>query len=314
MVEAMRKLRGILVFSLVLLLAACEHPEPANPSAEQEGVDTAGWPAIGGSPLEQHFAPFSNINRKNVGELGLAWFLELDTNRGQEATPIIVGSTLYTTTAWSKVIAVDALSGNLKWQYDPQVPGPAAYRSCCDVVNRGAAYYDGKIFSATLDGRLIALDAETGALIWSVQTLDDHWPYSITGAPRVAKGKVFIGNSGADYGVRGYVSAYDAESGGLVWRFYTVPGDPAAGPDYAASDAVLASMAVPTWSGSYWQYGGGGTVWDAIVYDPELDQLYIGVGNGSPWNHRIRSDGQGDNLFLSSIVALNPDTGEYLWH
>lgn len=321
----MGSLRLVILFLLIPLAAACDrlgsdnsaafNEASANLPAEETALDdSSGWPTIGGSPLEQYFSPVSNINRENIGELGLAWFLELDTNRGQEATPIIVDRTLFSTTAWSKVIAVDAASGRLKWQYDPKVPGPAARKGCCDVVNRGLAYSDGKLFSATLDGRLIALDAKTGDLVWSVQTLDDKWPYTITGAPRVAKGKVFIGNSGADFGVRGYVSAYDTHSGDLVWRFYTVPGDPSAGPDNTASDDVLASTASPTWFGSYWKYGGGGTVWDAIVYDSELDQLYIGVGNGSPWNHRIRSDGRGDNLFLSSIVALDPDTGKYLWH
>ena len=294
----------------LLALSACDRP-----GRESSGVaDPAGWPSIGGSPLEQHYAPLSDINRESVGRLGLAWSLDLDTSRGQEATPFIVDGTLYATTAWSKVIAVDAVSGKLKWQHDPEVPGETAVKACCDVVNRGAAYFDGKIYSATLDGRLIALDARSGKLVWSVQTLDGAWPYTITGAPRIANGKVIIGNGGADYGARGYVTAYDAQTGKQVWRFYTVPGDPAKGPDGAVSDEVLKTKASPTWFGSYWKYGGGGTVWDAIVHDPELNQLYIGVGNGSPWNHRIRSDGRGDNLFLSSIVALDPDTGKYLWH
>jgi alcohol dehydrogenase (cytochrome c)/quinohemoprotein ethanol dehydrogenase len=182
-------------------------------------------------------------------------------------------------------------------------------------VNRGAAYYEGKVFVGTLDGRLIALDAKSGALRWSTQTLDTSKPYTITGAPRAAKGKVFIGNGGAEYGVRGYVSAYDANTGELAWRFYTVPGDPDAMPEGAASDEALGKIAQQTWFGdAYFKMGGGGTVWDSIVYDPELDRLYIGTGNGSPWNRRLRSEGRGDNLFLSSIVALDPQTGKYLWH
>jgi quinohemoprotein ethanol dehydrogenase len=170
------------------------------------------------------------------------------------------------------------------------------------------------VFVGTLDGRLIALNAKTGKLVWSTVTVDQSKPYTITGAPRVAKGKVFIGNGGAEYGVRGYVSAYDAKTGKLAWRFYTVPGKRGV-PDGAASDEIMAKLAGPTWFGDkYWEYGGGGTVWDAIVYDAELDQLYIGTGNASPWNHKIRSEGQGDNLFVSSILALDPDTGKYLWH
>ncbi|MBY8825627.1 PQQ-dependent dehydrogenase, methanol/ethanol family [Sphingomonas colocasiae] len=296
---------------LSLALTACNG---VGGAAASHDADPAGWSSRGGSPLEQHYSKAGEINRDNVGDLGLAWHLDLDTDRGQEATPFVVDGVLYATTAWSKVIAVDAATGALIWQYDPHVPGETAIKACCDVVNRGAAYSDGKIFSATLDGRLIALDAKTGKLVWSADTLDKGWPYTITGAPRVAKGKVFIGNGGGDLGARGYVSAYDAATGKRLWRFYTVPGDPAKGPDGAASDEVLRTRAAPTWAGDYWKYGGGGTVWDAIVYDPELDQLYIGVGNGSPWNHRIRSNGKGDNLFLTSIVALDPDSGEYLWH
>lgn len=311
----MRAIGISLLLSAALCLGGCGDRAPEAGIAHAEaGVGDVMWPAIGGDALEQHYSPLDRINTENVGELGLAWSLDLDTDRGQEATPIVIDGVMYTTTAWSKVIAVDAVSGQQLWSYDPEVPGETGYIACCDVVNRGAAYWDGRIYSATLDGRLIALDAKSGELVWSVDTLDKDWPYTITGAPRVAKGLVFIGNGGADYGVRGYVSAYSADTGEMAWRFYTVPGDPAKGPDNAASDEVLARLAEPTWSGEYWKYGGGGTAWDAIVYDEEFDQLYIGVGNGSPWNHRIRSEGVGDNLFLSSIVAVNPDTGEYLWH
>lgn len=309
----MRKVGLFLSAALGLALAGCGNGNGA-PKGEAGIADPAGWSTPGASPLEQHYSQADQINRDTVGKLGLAWYVDLDTDRGQEATPFVVDGILYTTTAWSKVIAVDAATGQVKWQYDPEVPGETAFKACCDVINRGAAYYEGKIYSATLDGRLIALDAKTGKLAWSVQTVDSSWPYTISGAPRAAKGKIFIGNGGAEFGARGYVSAYDAKTGKLAWRFYTVPGDPAKGADGAASDQVLREKAAPTWFGSYWKYGGGGTVWDAIVYDPDLDQLYIGVGNGSPWNHRIRSEGKGDNLFLASIVALNPDTGKYLWH
>lgn len=309
----MRGFPFFLSAALGLVLASCGGGDGGGKVDASIG-DAAGWSSPGASPFEQHYSTADQINRETVGGLGLAWYIDLDTDRGQEATPFVVDGVLYTTTAWSKVIAADAATGKLKWQYDPEVPGETAVKACCDVINRGAAYYDGKIYSATLDGRLIALDAKSGKLVWSAKTVDDSWAYTISGAPRAAKGKIFIGNSGAEFGARGYVSAYDAKTGKLAWRFYTVPGDPAKGPDGAASDDVLREKAAPTWYGSYWKYGGGGTVWDAIVYDPELDQLYIGVGNGSPWNHRIRSDGKGDNLFLASIVALDPNTGKYLWH
>ncbi|MCR5877902.1 PQQ-dependent dehydrogenase, methanol/ethanol family [Phenylobacterium sp. J367] len=221
---------------------------------------------------------------------------------------------LYTTTAWSKVRAFDAATGEALWSYDPQVPGEAGFNACCDVVNRGAALWRGKLYVGTLDGRLVALDARTGKPAWSVQTTDTSKPYTITGAPRVVKGLVLIGNGGAEYGVRGYVSAYDAESGKLAWRFYTTP-NPTGAKDGAASDKVFAERAAATWSDGIWkQSGGGGTVWDAITYDPKTGLVFVGVGNGNPWNHKLRSGGKGDNLFLASIVALRPETGEYVWH
>jgi PQQ-dependent dehydrogenase (methanol/ethanol family) len=289
----------------LLLLAA------GSCASESEDVD---WPVHGGTPSEQRYSPLAQINADNVGRLGLAWSYEFDTNRGQEATPIVVDGTMYVTSAWSKVYALDARTGALKWSFDPKVPGEKAVHACCDVVNRGVAVDGGRVFVGTLDARLIALDAASGRPVWSVRTAPYDQAYTITGAPRVVKGKVIIGNGGAELGVRGFVTAYDAGTGAKVWRFYTVPGDPAKGPDGEASDEALARLAVPTWSGEWYKYGGGGTVWDSIVYDAELDQLYLGVGNGSPWNHRVRSAGKGDNLFLSGIVAVNPDTGRYLWH
>ena len=251
----------------------------------------------------------TKIDASNVKQLGLAWFVDLDTHRGQEATPLIIDGVLYSTSAWSKVQAIDAASGKLLWQYDPKVPGETGVKACCDTVNRGVAAYEGKMFLGTLDGRLVALDAATGNEVWSVVTVDQTKAYTITGAPRVIKGKVIIGNGGAEFGVRGYVSAYDAESGKMLWRFYTVPGDPS-----QPFEAPILEQAAKTWRGEWWKLGGGGTVWDSMAYDPELDLLYIGTGNGSPWNQQYRSPGGGDNLFLSSIVALKPDTGEYVWH
>ncbi len=276
--------------------------------------DPANWITHGGSYNEQRFSRLTDVNDSNVDKLSLAWSYDLDTNRGQEATPLVIDGVMYTTTAWSKVVALDAATGKELWTYDPEVPGERGHSACCDVVNRGLAAWGGKLFFGTLDGRLIALDAKTGKPVWSVVTVDQSKPYTITGAPRVIKGKVIIGNGGAELGVRGYVSAYDANDGKQLWRFFTVPGDPSKGPDGAASDPIM-EKARGTWFGdNYYKVGGGGTVWDAIVYDQELDQLYIGVGNGSPWNQKVRSEGKGDNLFLSSVVALDPNTGKYLWH
>jgi alcohol dehydrogenase (cytochrome c)/quinohemoprotein ethanol dehydrogenase len=271
------------------------------------------WLTYNGNYSEQRYSALEQIDTGNVAELGLAWSYDLGTRRGQEATPLVVDGTMFVTAAWGKVVALDAASGAEKWVFTPEIRGEAGLAACCDVVNRGAAYDDGRVFVGTTDGQLIALDAEKGTKLWSVQTTDVSQPYTITGAPRVARGKIFIGNGGADYGARGYVSAYDQASGELVWRFYTVPGEPGK-PDSAASDDILEKVR-DTWSGvAYWQIGGGGTVWDSIVYDPELEQLYIGVGNGGPWNREVRSEDKGDNLFIASVVALDPDTGEYLWH
>jgi quinohemoprotein ethanol dehydrogenase len=267
------------------------------------------WLSHGRTYSEQRFSPLASINRGNAKELGLAWAFDLGVSRGIEATPIIRDGIMYVTGSWNVVHALDARTGASLWSFDPEVDRSRASVMCCDIVNRGVAIWGDSVFTGTIDGRLIALDAKTGAKKWDVLTVDLSQPYSVTGAPRVIKGKVIIGNGGAELGVRGYVSAYDAASGKLVWRFHTVPGNPANGFENATME-----MAAKTWNGEWWKLGGGGTVWDSMAYDPDLDLLYIGTGNGSPWNQRIRSPGGGDNLFLSSIVALRPDTGEYVWH
>lgn len=271
--------------------------------------EPANWMTHGRTYGEQRFSPLNQINDQNVPQLGLAWYYNLDTNRGQEATPLVVDGVMYFTSAWSKVFALNAANGQLLWSYDPKVPGNWAVNACCDVVNRGVAARNGKIFVGTLDGRLIALDAKTGHRVWEVLTIDPDFRYTITGAPRVAKGKVIIGNGGGEFGVRGYVSAYDSETGKLVWRFYTVPGDPS-----KPFENLILAKAAQTWSGEWWKLGGGGTVWNAIAYDPDLDQLYIGTGNGTPWSEKFRSPKGGDNLFTCSIIALKMETGEYIWH
>jgi quinohemoprotein ethanol dehydrogenase len=271
--------------------------------------DPGNWMSHGRTYSEQRYSPLDEINADNASELGLAWYYDLDTNRGQEATPIVVDGVMYVSTAWSKVKALNAANGELIWAYDPKVAGQKAVETCCDVVSRGVAVWKGRVYLGALDGRLIAIDAATGKPDWEVQTTDPELPYSITGAPRIFDDKVVIGNAGAEFGVRGYVSAYDTETGEMVWRFYTVPGDPS---KPFESDAM--ERAAATWKGDWWKHGGGGTAWDAMVFDPDLRLLYIGVGNGSPWNQRIRSEASGDNLYLSSIVAVTADSGEYVWH
>ena len=267
------------------------------------------WMSVGRTYSEQNFSPLDRITPANVQTLGLAWYVDLDTRRGQESTPLVIDGVMYVTTAWSKVLALDAKTGAQIWKFDPEVPGARGVYACCDVVNRGAAAWQGKIYVGTLDGRLIALDAATGKPVWSVRTFNESRPYTITGAPRVAKGLVLIGNAGSEYDARGYVTAYDAETGEQAWRFYMVPGNPA---DGFENDAMR--MAAETWHGEWWKLGGGGSPWNAIVYDPDTDLVYIGTGNGVPWNRAQRSPGGGDNLFLSSIVALRAETGEYVWH
>ncbi|MBI1407094.1 MAG: PQQ-dependent dehydrogenase, methanol/ethanol family [Caulobacter sp.] len=298
-----------------LLLAACGGQGNSN-GVTGERIAAADatpgeWLSHGRTYSEQRFSPLDKINASNVGELGLAWSFDLPENRGIEATPLVADGVMYTTSAWSVVRAFDARNGKLLWEHDPEVARATDIKACCDAVNRGVALWGGKVYYGTLDGRLEALDAKTGKLAWSTVTVDQSKPYTITGAPRVVKGKVLIGNGGAEFGVRGYLTAYDAETGKQAWRFYTVPGEQET--DGAASDKAM-KIARPTWNGEFWKIGGGGTVWDSMAYDPDLDLLYIGVGNGTPWNRELRSPGGGDNLFLSSIVALKPETGEYVWH
>lgn len=274
------------------------------------------WLTYGGDYKEQRHSRLQGINKENISDLGVAWTFDLSTGRGVESTPIVHNGVMYLTGAWSIVHALDAKTGKELWTYDPEVSGEDAVKGCCDVVNRGVAIYGDKIFVGVFDGRLEALDAKTGEVVWSKVTVDQSQPYTITMAPRIVKGKVIIGNSGGELGVRGYVSAYDAETGDMAWRFYTVP-NPKKEPDGAVSDPILASLVNDTWgdTGAWTTDGGGGTAWDSIVFDEANDQILVGVGNGSPWNAKVRDpEGKGDNLFLSSILALDADTGAYNWH
>jgi quinohemoprotein ethanol dehydrogenase len=269
------------------------------------------WLSHGRTYSEQRFSPLALIDQGNVADLGLAWYAELPTRRGIETTPLMVDGKLYVTASWGHVLAYDARTGNLLWHYDPEVPKDYSRHACCDVVNRGVALWGHNVYGASIDGRLRALDRDTGRVIWEVDTrLNDVDSYTITGAPRVVNGKVVIGNGGAEMSVRGYVTAYDAATGEQVWRFFTVPGNPAEG----FEDPTQAWIAT-TWTGEWWNNGkGGGTAWDSFAFDPETNLLYIGVGNAASWNQKIRSPKGGDNLFVSSIVAVDADTGTYAWH
>ena len=303
---------------------AAEEPQPSALAIKARevtaSVDTAritnadgepgNWLAHGRTYDEQRYSPLKQIDATNISALNVAWYQNTESKRGLEATPIVVDGVMYTTGSWSTVQAYAAKTGDVLWEYDPMVPKAWGQYACCDVVNRGVAVYKGFVFVGALDGRLIALDAGTGDVQWETLTIDPSRPYTITGAPRVIKDLVIIGNGGAELGVRGYITAYDVATGAQKWRFYTVPGDP-----NEPFESPAMEIAAATWKGGeWWKVGGGGTVWDSMAYDPALNLLYIGVGNGSPWNRYIRSPGGGDNLYLSSIVALNPDNGSMVWY
>lgn len=273
---------------------------------------TPDWPTTGVDYAETRYSRLDQINAANVKDLGLAWSYNLESTRGVEATPVVVDGIMYVSASWSVVHAIDTRTGNRIWTYDPQIDRSTGFKGCCDVVNRGVALWKGKVFVGAWDGRLIALDAATGKEVWHKNTFEGQkGSLTITGAPRVFKGKVIIGNGGAEYGVRGYITAYDAETGEQKWRWFSVPGDPS-----KPFEDESMKRAAKTWdpSGKWWEAGGGGTMWDSMTFDAELNTMYVGTGNGSPWSHKLRSPKGGDNLYLASIVALDPDTGKYKWH
>ena len=236
-----------LVVSFIAFGSAQQKPAAPVDDAALKAVDARNqdWLSYGRDYYEQRFSPLDQINDNNAGQLGLAWQFETATNRGLEATPLVIDGVMYATGSWSVTYAIDARTGKQLWKYDPEVHRKYDNIACCDVVNRGAAFYKGKVYVGVLDGRLAALDANTGKVAWQTTTVDQNQPYTITGAPRIANGKIIIGNGGAEYGVRGYVSAYDAETGKLAWRFYTVPGDPSKPQENKALDRAL-----PTWKGN----------------------------------------------------------------
>jgi quinohemoprotein ethanol dehydrogenase len=300
----------------VSALSAVGAISPATSVAAGNKIaDTAqggNWLSYGRTYDEQRYSPLTQINTSSVQQLGLAWSFEMPKRaRALEGTPLAIDGVLYFTSSMSVVYAVRAVDGKVLWEYDPQawIFNPQALRTL-QGYNRGLAYWEGSLFLGSCDGHLIALDAKTGKVQWSVLTVEtQNSRKQISGAPRAYNGKIIIGHAGADVGTRGYVTAYEAKTGKQLWRFYTVPGNPANG----FEDSAMA-MAATTWSGQWWRWGGGGTVWNAITFDPEFNRIYIGTGNSSNYNPQSRSPGGGDNLFLASIVALDADTGKYIWH
>ncbi|MES2625252.1 MAG: PQQ-dependent dehydrogenase, methanol/ethanol family [Pseudomonadota bacterium] len=297
---------------------AAAEPEgsPANavtaaPTAAIAETDSASqWMSYGRDYSEQRYSPLNQITPDNIDQLSLAWFGDLAERGGSyETTPVVVDGRIFVTSPWSKVYAFDAKTGVQLWKYDPKVPGEWAVNLCCGIVNRGVSVWNGMVIFGTLDGRLVAVSASNGERVWEVQATDRSKILSITGAPRIADGRIFIGEAGSEFHQRGYVAAYDANDGKELWRWWSVPGDPALGFEQPELE-----MAAKTWNGEWWKTGGGGTPWDAITYDPVTDLVYVGTGNGAPWPAEIRSPGGGDNLFTSSIVAIEAKTGKYRWH
>jgi quinohemoprotein ethanol dehydrogenase len=290
---------------------------PGSVDAERmkaAAAEPANWLATGRDQEGTYYSPLTRINSKNVGKLGFAWQYDLGTYRGQEATPVVVDGVMYTSGTWGYVYAVDAATGKQIWRYDPQAIHLAARHPCCDLVNRGVAVWKGRVYVASVDGRLHALDAATGQKVWDADTIIDHaMPYSSTGAPQIAGNVVVIGNSGADMGrggVRGYVSAYDLTTGAFKWRVFTVPpvpGQAYESPEIAAADRTWDSPRDPV-------YKLGGTAWDGFAYDPALDLVYFGTGNAAPYDPRQVGPSNLDELYTASILAVHADSGRLAWH
>jgi len=305
-----RRGRSFIMVVAVSTIAACSPAnEVGDATLRMADADTADWLTHGRTYSEQRHSPLRQINDTSVTRLGLAWSVDMQTLHGLEATPLVKDGVMYLTSTWSVVYALDARTGAIRWRYDPAAPKDHDKFMCCGVVNRGVALYRGRVYVGTMDGRIVALDERSGKPVWTAQTTPVDSPYSITGAPRIAAGRVIIGNAGSEYAVRGYVSAYDAMTGALAWRTYMVPGDPS-----RPFESEALRRAAATWSGEWWKGGGGASPWDPIVYDPDLDLIYVGTANPSPWYPELRGTVVGDNLYASSIVALNARTGEIAWH
>lgn len=303
-------------------LAACNRAPEQGATVTPDGAidrerllaiesEPGAWLTVGRDAGKTHYSPLDLIDAGNVERLGFAWEYSTGTARGMEATPIVADGVMYTSGVAGRVYALDAASGELLWQFVPQVDGKVNRGACCDMVNRGVAVWQGRVYVAAFDGVLHALDAASGEVVWQVQTIEDRQRgYSVTGAPQVAGDVVVIGNGGAEFDARGYITAYDLATGAQAWRFYTVPGSPDKPYEHPELEA-----AASTWDpDSRWEFGMGGTAWDSMVYDPELNLLYVGTGNAAPWNRKLRSPAGGDNLYLASILAINPDSGRLVWH
>jgi len=315
-----RRIIAVFVFARVCLSACTEHKtgELTVPTTIVDGQrllqldsEPGTWLTGGRDYQQSYFSPLDTINTSNVADLGYAWHYDFDSEHGFESTPSVVDGVLYASGPTGTVVALDAKTGRKKWSFAPEIDPAAVRRVCCGVVNRGLAIWKGKVFVASLDGFLYALDMADGSVLWKTDTITDHERgYTITGAPYIAKDLVLIGNAGAEFDARGYVTAYDSATGEQRWRFFTVPGNPKEGFEHPELEA-----AAKTWdANSLWQVGLGGTVWDAMAYDPELDLLYVGTGNAAPYPRKLRSPSGGDNLYLASILALNPDSGRLVWY
>ena len=268
------------------------------------------WLSYGRDFSEQRYSPLKQINPDTISKLSLTWFGDLSERGGSyETTPLVSDGRIFVTSPWSKVYAFDAKTGKRLWKYDPHVPGEFAVKLCCGIVNRGVGLWKGNVIWGTLDGRLISVNAKTGKKVWEIQATDPQKWLSITGAPRIADGRIFIGEAGSEFEERGYLACYSADTGKELWRWWSVPGDPAKG-----FEQPELAMAAKTWGGEWWKTGGGGTPWDGITYDPTTGYVYIGTGNGAPWPAEDRSPGSGDNLFTASVIAIEAKTGHYVWH
>jgi quinohemoprotein ethanol dehydrogenase len=303
---------GPFLFPLLGLVLAAQQPKRVDDAAlKNAGRTGEDWPTYGLTLSETRYSPLKQIDANNVSRLSLAWSYEVGPGGGgQEATPLAWNGSVYGITNWSVVFAVDARTGKERWRWDPEV-NQTTVRSkvCCGVVSRGLAMYQGKIIVPIIDGRLAALDAETGKVVWEARVGFSQDNYTITMAPRIAKGKVIIGVAGGEFPVRGYFAAYDANTGQFAWRFYTVPGDPS-----KPFENPALKKAAETWSGEWWKFGGGAPVWDAIAYDPDAELIYVGTGNAGPWPELLRQSKGKDNLYACSILAVKPDTGELKWY